>query len=163
MKFDKFIENLVFERSRLNSRVFKKLFISYSCILFIILCALKSFCIKMLCFFFFKTGISRFSIDRTYCSTDRNCDKNFDLTNFFHASFLFMIHILCIVFFCIHLAVLQSYLSLFWHITCIHFAKLGTQLDLKIDWLIFESFVHSSICYFYVWTVENYFLKRYNG
>ena len=37
--------------------------------------------------------------------------------------------------FCIHLAVLQSYLSLFSHITCIHFATLGTQLDQK-NWLI---------------------------
>ena len=69
----------------------------------------------------------------------------------------------CIALFCIHLVVLQSYLSLFSHITCIHFAKLGTQLNLKIYWLIFESFVHSSICYFYVWTVENYFFKRYDG
>ena len=60
------------------------------------------------------------------------------LTNlFFHASFMFRIHMHCIVL-CIHLAFLQSYLSLFSCITCIHFAKLGTQLDLKIDWLIFE-------------------------
>ena len=56
---------------------------------------------------------------------------------FFHASFMFRIHMHCIVF-CIHLVVLQSYLSLFSHITCIHFATLGTQLDQKIDWLIFE-------------------------
>ena len=63
---------------------------------------------------------------------------------FFHASFMFMIHMHCIVF-CIHLA-LQSYLSSFSYVTCIHFAKLGTQLYLKIDWLIFESFVHFSIC-----------------
>ena len=56
---------------------------------------------------------------------------------FFHASFMFRIHMQCIVF-CIHLAVLQSYLSLFLHITCIHFAKLGTQFDLRIDWLKFE-------------------------
>ena len=46
---DKLIENLVFGRSVLNSRVFEKLFISYSCVLFIKHCAL-SFCIKMLCF-----------------------------------------------------------------------------------------------------------------
>ena len=38
----------------------------------------------------------------------------------------------CIVV-CIHLAILQLYLSLFSHIICIYFAKLGTQLDLKID------------------------------
>ena len=40
------------------------------------------------------------------------------------------IHIHCIVFF-IHLTFLQSYLSLFSYTTCIHFAKLDTQLDLK--------------------------------
>ena len=48
--WDKLIENFVFGRSRLNSRVFEKLFISYSCILFIKYCALRSFCIKMLSF-----------------------------------------------------------------------------------------------------------------
>ena len=92
------------------------------------------------------------------------------LTNLFFY-FLFFLHHLCLgltciaffFFFCIHLVVLQSYLLLFSQITCIHFAKLGTQLDLKIDWLIFESFVYSSICYFYVRTIENYFLTRYNG
>ena len=39
--------------------------------------------------------------------------------------FMFKIHMHCIVF-CIHFAILQSYLSLFLHILCIHFAKLGT-------------------------------------
>ena len=39
--------------------------------------------------------------------------------------------------FCIHLAVLQSYLSLFSHIICIHFAKLGTQLDWLIFWAMY--------------------------
>ena len=123
---------------------------------------------------------SRFSIDRIYLSTDRNCDKNFGLNlpgligiqlmldqlklknflflnirpNFFHASCMFRIHMHCIVF-CIHLAVLQSYLSLFSHITYIHFAKLGTQLDLKIDWLIFEFFALFSISYFSWWNAEN--------
>ena len=43
-------KNLVFGRSELNSSVFEKLYISYSCILFIKQCALRSFCIKMLCF-----------------------------------------------------------------------------------------------------------------
>ena len=76
----------------------------------------------------------------------------------------FFMHHLCLgftciaLFFCIHLAVLQSYLSLFSHITCIHFTKLGTQLDLKIDWLIFE-FCTFSICYFYVWIEENIFFE----
>ena len=44
------IENFVFGRSGLKSRVFEKLFILYLCILFIKHCALKSFYIKMLCF-----------------------------------------------------------------------------------------------------------------
>ena len=44
------IENLIFGRSGFNTSVFEKHFISYSCILFIIYCTLRSFCIKMLCF-----------------------------------------------------------------------------------------------------------------
>ena len=44
------IGNLIFGRSGFNTSVFEKHFISYSCILFIIYCALRSFCIKMLCF-----------------------------------------------------------------------------------------------------------------
>ena len=78
---------------------------------------------------------------------------------------IFFMHHLCLGFtcialiFCIHLAVLQSYLSLFSHIRCIHFAKLGTQLDLKIDWLIFESFVHFSICYFLCELEKIFFLR----
>ena len=64
----------------------------------------------------------------------------------------------CIVF-CIHLAILQSYLSLFSHIPCLHFAKLGTQLDFKIDWLIFESLYILVYAIFYVWTAEILFLR----
>ena len=82
---------------------------------------------------------------------DRSKLKNFQFLSiwpiYFFTSFIFRIRMHCIIF-CIHLAVLQSYLSLFSHIPCIHFAKFGTQLDLKIDWLIFESFVHFSIFYF---------------
>ena len=66
------IENLIFRRSRFNTSVFEKYFISYSCILFIKYHALRSFCIKFL--YFSKICFSRFSIDRTYFSTDRNCD-----------------------------------------------------------------------------------------
>ena len=44
------IENLDFGRFGLNLSVFEKLFVSYSCIFFIKQCALRSFCIKMLCF-----------------------------------------------------------------------------------------------------------------
>ena len=133
------IEKFVFGRSRLNSSVFEKLLILYSCISFIKLCALRNFYIKMLCF----SKIWFFQIfDWSNLSLDRLKLKNFQFLSFwpnffFHASFMFRIHMQCIVF-CIHLLVLQSYLSLFSQITCIHFAKLNTQLDLKIDWLIFE-------------------------
>ena len=95
------IENFVFGRSGLNSSVFEKLWISYSCILLIKLCALRSFCIKILCFskivLFLKNMVSlclirsvhyvfwlieifkiwerqslSVSIDRGWFSTDRN-------------------------------------------------------------------------------------------
>ena len=132
----KFIEKFFFGRSGLNSSVFEKFLISYSCISFIKLCALRSFCIKML--FFFKNLI--FPDFRSIESVSRLIEiEKFlvfkyltHLFFFFFASFMFRIHMHCIVF-CIHLAVLQSYFSLFSHITCIQFAKLGTQLDLKID------------------------------
>ena len=75
--WDKLLGKLVFGRSRLNSSVFEKLLISYSCISLMKYCALRSFCIKLLCFQKFK--FSRFSIDRICCSTNRNCDKNFGL------------------------------------------------------------------------------------
>ena len=159
---DKLVEKLVFGRSGLNSSVFEKLLISYSCISFMKYYALRSFLHKIALFFkntFFLDFRSLESL-----STDRNCDKNFGLNllgsigiqsmlnrpklkNFQFLSFwpnFFFMHHLCSGFTCIalifyiRLVVLQSYLSLFSHITCIHFAKLGTQLDLKIDWLIFE-------------------------
>ena len=65
---DKLVEKLVFGRSGLNSSVFEKLFISYSCISFIKQCSLRSFCIKML--YFSKFDFSRFSINRTCCLID---------------------------------------------------------------------------------------------
>ena len=158
---DKLIKNLVFGRSGLNSSVFEKLLISYSCISFMKYYALRSFCIN--CFVFQKSCFSRFLIDRSYYLIDWKCHKNFGLNLFglisarlmldrsklknlqflsfwpkiFYASFIFRIHMHCIVFVSI-LQFCKSYLSLFSHITCIHFAKMGTQLDLKIDWLIFE-------------------------
>ena len=78
---------------------------------------------------------------------DQSKLKNFQFLSFW--PIFFCMHHLCLGFTCIalfffffflyiHLAVLQSYLSLFSQITCIHFAKLGTQLYLKIYWLIFE-------------------------
>ena len=47
---EKLIENLIFGRSGFNISVFKKHFISYSCILFIKYYALRRICIKLLCF-----------------------------------------------------------------------------------------------------------------
>ena len=102
-----------------------------------------------MCLMFEFAWLDWYSIDAQSIKTENFSIFKYLTNLFFFASFVFRIHMHCIVFY-IHLAVLQSYLSLFSHITCIHFAKLGTQLDLKIDWLIFESFVHSSICYFYV-------------
>ena len=132
---DKLIENFDFGRSGLNSSVFEKLFISYSCIFFIKQCALRSFYIKMLCFskiWFFQTFVrsnlffdqsklrlkflvwvcltwlmfDRFSIDRNWkIFSFYLLDQNF----FFHASFVFRIHMHCIVFvsilqFCSHIS-----------------------------------------------------------
>ena len=177
----------LFWSSRLKTHVFENLLNSYSCISFMKSIGLSVFCIKLL--LFFKISVfPKFWLIKcifrpiknplifNHCSQPDLIDvqsmlyrsklEKFSVsmffTNFFfHESFIFRIYMHCI-FFCSNLVVLQSYFLLFSHITCIHF-KLGTQLDLKIDWLIFESFVHFSICYFYVWTVENIFLKRYNG
>ena len=47
---EKSIENLILGRSGFGTSVFEKNFISYSCILLIKYHALRSFCIKLLCF-----------------------------------------------------------------------------------------------------------------
>ena len=105
-----------------------------------------------------STSLDWYSIDSRPIETEKFSVFKYLTNFFFHASMVFRIHVHCTIFiFCIHLAVLQSYLSLFSHITCIHFAKLGTQLDLKIDWLIFESIVHFSICYFLCVNCRKYF------
>ena len=44
-------ENLNFGKTGFKTSVFEKYFISYSCIIFIKYYALRSFCIKLLCFF----------------------------------------------------------------------------------------------------------------
>lgn len=64
--------NLNFGKIGFKTSVFEKHLISYSCILFIKHDALRSFCIKLLCFF--KIFFFRISIDRIYFSTNRNCD-----------------------------------------------------------------------------------------
>ena len=89
---------------------------------------------------------------------DRSKQKNFQFLSIWLVYFFFQN--LCLWFTCIALfsvSILQSYLSLFSHIPCIYFAKLGTQFDLKIDWLIFESFVNFSICYFLCENCKKYF------
>ena len=119
--------------------------------------ALRSFCIKMLCFskfWFFQTfNRSNLFFDQsklwlkflvwvylTWLMFDRSQLKNLSFlcfwpNFFFYASFVFRIHMHCIVF----VSILQfcSHISHCFHTTCIHFAILGTQLDQKIDWLIF--------------------------
>ena len=133
MRFeDKLIENFDFGRSGLNSSVFEKLFVSYSCIFLIIKqCVLRSFYIKMLCFskiWFFQTFdrsnlffdqsklrlkflvwvyltrlmFNRFSIDRNWKIFSFYV---FNQIVFFHASFVFRIHIHCIFF----VSILQFY------------------------------------------------------
>ena len=132
MRFeDKFIENLDFGRSYLNSSVFVKFFVSYSCIFFIKQCALRNFCIKMLYFskfWFFQTfDRSNLFFDQSklrlkflvwVCLTRLMFDwlqlKNFQFLCFwpkkiFHASFVFRIHMYCIIFvsilqFCSHIS-----------------------------------------------------------
>ena len=138
---------------------------------------------------FQKTDFSIFSINRTRCSIDWNCDKNFfvwicltrlafdqcsidrnwKISVFKYLTKLFFMHHLCLGFTCIalifyiYLAVSQSYLSLFSHITCIHFAKFGTQLDLKIDWLIFWAMYFLIYAIFMCELQKIFSPKRYDG
>ena len=143
-------------------QVFLKNFSSHIHTFFIKQCALRSFCIKMLCFskiWFFQTfNRSNLFFDQSklqlkflvwICLTQLMFDwfsinRNWKIFSFYVFDQNFFSCIICVQnsntfhCFCIHLAVLQSYLSLFSHITCIHFATLDTQLDQKIDWLIFE-------------------------
>ena len=64
-------ENLNFGKTEFNTCVLEKHFISYSCILFIIFNALKSF-FKKLGYFFQKFYFSRISIDPICFSINRN-------------------------------------------------------------------------------------------
>ena len=68
-KFLDFDAKCVFERFGLNTSFFEIYFISYSCILFIKYYALRSFCIKLLCFsknwFFQIFNRSKLSLDRS--------------------------------------------------------------------------------------------------
>ena len=139
-------------------QVFLKNFLSHThAFFFIKQCVLRSFCIKMLSFskiWFFQTfNRSNLFFDQSklwlkflvwVCLTrlmfdQFSIDRNwkifsfyvFDQNFFFHASFVFMIHMDCIVFVSI-LQFLQSYLSLFSHITCIHFATMGINLIKKL-------------------------------
>ena len=91
----KLIENFVFGRFELNSSVFEKLLISYSCISFIKVCVLRSFCIKMLYF----SKIWFFQIfDWLTLSLDRLKLKNFQFLSFWQKK-IFMHH-LCLGFTC---------------------------------------------------------------
>ena len=136
MRFeDKLIENLDFGRYGLNFNVFEKLLISYSCISFLKYYALRSFLHKIALFFknlFFPDfwliepifrsieiaikifGLSMPDLIDVWSILDRSQLKNFQFLCFwpkffFHASFVFRIHIHCIVFvsilqFCNHIS-----------------------------------------------------------
>ena len=105
-----------------------------------------------------STWLDWYSIDARPIETKKFSVSKF-LTKFFFMHHLCLGFTCIVLFFCIYLAVLQLYLSLFSHITCIRFAKLGTQLDLKINWLIFESLLHFSICYFMCELQKIFFLR----
>ena len=79
---DKLIKKCVFGRSELNTSVFEKHFISYSCISSIKFNALRSFCNILLCFskilFPENLGLTLcISIDRIYFLINRKCNENF--------------------------------------------------------------------------------------
>ena len=163
MRFeDKLIENLDCGRSGLNSSVFEKLFVSYSCIIFIKQCALRSFWIKMLCFskiWFFQTfDWSNLFFDQsklrlkflawvylTRLMFDQfSIDWNWKIFSFyvFYQIFFFM-HPLCLGFTCI---------ALFLYPSC------------SFVVISLSAFTHNMhMPFFYVWTIENIFLKRYDG
>ena len=75
---DKLVEKLVFGRSGLNSSVFEKILISYSCISFMKYFVLRSYC-KKIALFLKNLSFPDFLIDRSSYSTDQNCDKNIGL------------------------------------------------------------------------------------
>ena len=141
MRFeDKLIENLDFGRSRLNSSVFEKLLISYSCISFMKYYALRSFLHKIALFFknlFFldfrsiepvfrsiKIVIKIFGLSLLDSIDVRSILDWSQLKNFQFLCFwpkLFSMHHLCLGFTCIALFLYPSYsfvvisLSVFTH------------------------------------------------
>ena len=68
------IDNLVFGRSRLNSRVFCKTFHLIFMHSIHKIMYFEEF-LQLKCYVFQKL-LSKFSIGQTYCFTDRKCDKN---------------------------------------------------------------------------------------
>ena len=65
-------ENLNFGKTGFQTCVLEKHFIPYSCILFIIFNALRSFVFQIPGYFFLKYCFSRFSIDPIYFSINQN-------------------------------------------------------------------------------------------
>ena len=111
---------------------------------------------------FQKTDFSRFLINRTRCSIDWNCDKNFDLSK------IFFMHHLCLGFTCIALFLYPSYsfavisLNVFTH-NMHTLCYIGYSTWSK-NWLInFWVLYFLVYVFFYVWTVKNIFLKRYDN
>ena len=87
-----------------------------------------------------------YSIDARPIENEKFLVSKFLTKFFFHASFVFRIHMHCIVFLYLSCSFTVISLSVFTH-NMHTLTKLDTQLDLKIDWLIFE-FCTFSICYF---------------
>ena len=70
---DNLFENLDFGKSRLNSSVFEKLFVSYSCPFFFFLNNVLWGVSALKCYVFQKYDFARLSIDRTCFSINQNC------------------------------------------------------------------------------------------
>ena len=80
-----------------------------------------------------------FSIPSRFLSTDRNWKFlvfSFLINLSFHASFL--LGFTCVALFSLSILHFCSHISHCFHTRHAYTAKFGTQLDLKVDWLIFE-------------------------
>ena len=162
---DKLVEKLVFGRSGLNSSVFEKLLISYSCISFMKYYALRSFLHKIALFFKNLFFLDFRSIEPVFWSIEIAI-KNFQFLIFW--PIYSSMHHLCLGFTCITLFLYPSYsfavISLIVFTHNMHtLCYIGYSTWSK-NWLInFWVMYFLVYAFFYVWTVENIFLKRYDG
>ena len=123
---DKLIQKCVFGRSGLNTSIFEKHFISYSCIIFIKYYALRSFCIKLLCFFKILVFPNFWSIECDFRSIE-NLEKN---TIFWKIEHFYCIHFLK------HNVLWKECMSMRWNVFQKHLDS--TQ--------IFQKHIFESIC-----------------